>query len=574
MNRRFAVTLAVFSLGLRLSAVPVLVQPVTARHGMVVAGHPEAASIGVSVLEAGGNAVDAAVAVSLALGVAEPYASGLGGKIVLLYHDGRTGRTTAIEAMDEAGGGVKPDGYAKMPADAHRFGWTSVCVPGLAAGLWAAHSSWGARPWAEDVAPAITLARTGAAVLPKSRERFEEKEDVLRRGDPEIARLYLPGGNFPDVGTRLPNADLASTLELLARGGADAFYRGPIAAAIVAASGKGGGFLRAQDFAGYEARVEPPIEVSWRGLEIAGGPPPSTGASLVLAMLEALEPVKWDGRLRSAENMALIGRVWQQVQPEVARSIADVPGSRDSFQKLISPDFVACIRRAAGIGSPAVVTPDRGPALRDRPADPRSDFEPEPVDASTTHFIVVDARGNVVCATQSLSLHFGSGIVVPGTGILMNDSMSNFAFSNRRSVNYVAPGKRPRSTITPTLVLREGRAILALGIPGGQRIPTAVAQVLLDHFAFRRSLEDAIGDTRLHLRSPYTDRDPNNVFEVEASLAPGVETGLEAMGWKVERMEAAGTGRQFGGLNAVSLNLDGTFTGYADPRRTNAAMGY
>jgi gamma-glutamyltranspeptidase / glutathione hydrolase len=546
------------------AAVPVAVEPVRAARGMVVAAHPEAAAIGVEVLRAGGNAVDAAVA--------EPYGSGLGGKLMLLFHDARTGRTHAIEAMDQAGGSLDPESFRKLPDRERRYGWNSVCVPGLAAGLELAHRTWGVRPWAENVRPAVGLARGGFTVLPKTRELFAEREEQLR-GDAELSRLYLPGGELPRVGSRLANEDLARALELIAAEGAAALYRGALARAIVTSVRQGGGILTLEDFARYEARCVEPLGADWRGVTILGGPPPTNGAALVLPILAALETEPWSGPLRTAANLDKLGRVWQQVQPEVQRRVADVPEARENLAAMLTPDFVAEVRRKAGLAKDrpgAAVTAE--PAAAAGFADAEAEFEP--VHASTTHFIVVDAAGNVVCATQSQSLHFGAAVVAPGTGIVLNDTMSNFAFANPRGVNYLAPSKRPRSTITPTLVLRDGRPVLALGLPGAQRIPTAVLQVLLDHLAFGRPLAEAIGDTRLHWLSPLAAGDPNNVLEVEASLAAEVEEGLVSRGWTVVRREEAGTGRHFGGLNAVELHPDGSRTGYADPRRTNAAAGY
>lgn len=559
-----AVTVAV-----PLRALPVRVEPVTAPRGMVVAAHPEAAAIGVEVLRAGGNAMDAAVAVSLAVGVAEPYGSGLGGKLLLLHYEARTGRTQAIEAMDQASWALDPEAFRKLPEDHRRYGWSSVCVPGLAAGLELAHRTWGVRPWADNIRPAVELARRGFTVLPKTRELFEEREERLR-ADAEIARLYLPGGALPVAGTRLPNEDLARTMEQLAAGGAAAFYRGEIAQAIVAAARQGGGFLTLEDFARYEARLVEPAAAAWRDLRVISGPPPSTGAALMLPILLALEGVEGSGPLRTAENLDRLGRVWQQVQPWVQRGIADVPAARANLAEMLGEKFISQVRAQAGIA------PRRGEVgiAEEGPALVVVDAEWEDVHASTTHFIVVDAEGNIVCATQSQSLHFGAGVVAPGTGVVMNNTMSNFAFANPPGVNFLAPGKRPRSTITPTIVLRGDRPVLALGIPGAQRIPTAVTQVLLDHFAYDRPLAEAIGDTRLHLVNPIATSDPNNVFEAEATLPAEVAAGLEQRGWRVVRREAAGTGRHFGGLTAVALHPDGSRTGYADPRRTNAAAGY
>jgi gamma-glutamyltranspeptidase/glutathione hydrolase len=547
-------------------AVPVALTPVTARQGMVVAAHPQAVEAGVAVLKAGGNAVDAAVATSLAVGVAEPYGSGLGGKLMLLYFEARTGRTYAIDAMDAAGS-VNVSAYLKRPDTDRTYGYGAVCVPGLGAGLWLAHQKWGARPWAENVRPAIALAREGFRILPKTRELFAEKEKELRRGDPEIARLYLPGGTLPAVGSRLPNEDLARTMEQLAAQGRDGFYRGPVADAIVRASKQGGGSLTHDDLANYEARVSEPVMIEFRGRTIISGPPPTSGAALFLPVMKALEDESFGGGpLRTAANLDRIGRVWRVVQPQIARTVGDAEDSRFRFEKLIAPDSIAAIR-AQAFGPPAA---KKKVALAPIEEMPR---HYESAAAATTHFIVVDGQGNIVCATQSQSLHFGAAVVPPGTGVVMNNSMSNFTFTDPTSLNYLAPGRRSRSTIGPTIVLRAGRPELAIGIPGASRIPTAILQVLLDRLALNRPLAEAIGDTRVHYTAPIR-RGEVEAFEAEQSFPHAEAQALRALGWRVNLPERAGTGRFFGGVNAVEFNVDGTLTGYADPRRTNVAAGF
>ena len=544
--------------------VPVEVVPVTASHGMVVAGHPQAAQIGVAVLKAGGNAVDAAVAVSLALGVAEPHASGLGGKLMLLYYEAASGRTYALDAMDAAGGSLDVEAYRRRPEDDRYHGYSAAAVPGLAAGLWLAHRQWGARPWAENVAPAAQLARDGFEVLPKTRVFFAEKESVLRRGDAEIARIYLPGGALPAVGSRLANPDLARTLGRLAAQGRDGFYRGPVAAAMVAAAEQaGGGTFNLADLAAYEARLTEPIGIDFHGYHLLSSPPPTNGPPLFLTILKVLEEDAWQGPLRSAANLDRLGRVWREVQPRVQAAIADVPEAVFNFEKLVAPDSIAELRKRTRV--PVAAEP--------KVAWLDASGWSESAAAATTHFMVVDQHGNIVCATQSLSLHFGAGVVVPGTGVILNDSMSNFAYGRTPSVNQVAPGKRPRSTISPTLVFRAGRPVLAIGIPGSARIPTALLQVLLDRLVFNRPLAEAIGDTRVHFNRDWRHNNAES-FEAESSLPETEVAALRALGWPVELSEAAGTGKNFGGINAIELNADGSCTGYADPRRTNAAAGY
>ena len=508
-----------------------------------------------------------AVATSLAVGVAEPYGSGLGGKLMFLYHEARTGRTYAIDAMDAAGS-VNVAAYLKRPATARSYGYAEVCVPGLAAGLWTAHQRWGRLPWAATIDPAIRLARTGFEVLPKSREQFQEQERKLRRGDAEIARLYLPGGQLPAVGSRLPNEDLARTMELLARDGRDGFYRGSVAAALVRAAQAGGGWLSAEDLAGYEARVVEPLSVTIRGYTLFAGPPPTSGATLFLPILKALEVGGLaPAPLRSGGNLDLLGRHWRAALPDVLRTVGDVPASRFQVERLLAPDAIEGLRARA---QPAPAKPARKVAT----ARARQDDFPfaESAQAATTHFLVADREGNVVSATQSQSLHFGAGVVPPGTGVVMNNSMSNFATTDLRSPNYVAPGRRSRSTIGPTIAVRDGRVAFALGLPGSARIPTGLLQVLTDHLLLGRPLEDAIGDTRFHFQS--AEGDGSDQLEAEASLPDAVAEQLRALGWKVVLREPAGTGRHFGGVNAIEVRPDGTLRGLADPRRTNAASGF
>lgn len=554
--------------GVAAADVPVSVVPVTSPKGMVVAGHPQAAVIGRDVLAAGGNAVDAAVATSLALGVAEPYGSGLGGKLMLLYYEAASGRVYAVDAMDAAPASLDVEAYRKRPTRERSDGYGAAAVPGLAAGLQTAHARWGRRPWKENVAPVIDLARTGFEVLPKTRGLFEEKLDKLRGGDAEIARIFLPAGVLPEVGERLPNPDLARTLQRLADDPEHGFYRGAVAEAIASASARHQGIITAEDLKAYRARVTEPIAINFRGYRIVGGPPPASGASLGLLMLKILEPEDL-GRegLRTAENLDRVGRAWRVSLPPVRRFTGDDPAAIEHFERLVMPSSIEAFRREAGLG----VAEATGLAVTMRAISGLGDDESE--HASTTHFVVVDAEGNIVCATQSLSLHFGAGVVPPGTGVVLNDSMSNFSYADAGNPNALAAGRRPRSTIAPTLVLRDGKPVLAIGIPGASRIPTAIVQVLLDRLVWDRPLAEAIGDTRIHYYDAYNQPGRPEFFETEESLPAEVVGGLEALGWKVRRVEPAGTGRHFGGINAVEINPDGTLTGYADPRRTNEAAG-
>lgn len=539
MLRPFLFVCAFVTFVARLAAIEL--SPVRGAEAMVVAAHPAAAQIGADVLRHGGNAIDAAVAVSLALGVAEPYGSGLGGKLVLLYHDAASDRTFALDALDQAGSRyvAAPGGDAEREDE--RVGWPSVCVPGLAAGLHEAHRRWGARPWADNIAPVIRLARDGFLILPQTRQLYAEQVAKLRRPFArEAAAIYLDGGDLPAIGSRQRNPDLARTLECLAQDGRDGFYRGPVAEAIVAAAQAGGGHLTAEDLANYQPRFAEPIGVEVAGRRLRGVPPPAYGGAVVLAALKQLESDALKSPLLTAPQLDRIGRVYLATLAQARAQLGDLPDAREVARRLIE-----------GAAAPGAVSPDSAEG------------------EGTTHYVVVDPAGNIVCATQSLSHHFGAGVVAPGTGVVMNNSASNFTFRGG-GANAAAPGRRPRSTIAPILVFAGTRPVLALGLPGSSRIPSGLLQVLTDHLLIGRPIGAAIADTRVH----WAGSEAPARFEAENTLPGPVEAGLRRAGWKVDAHWSPGGGSHFGGVNAVVLEPGGARSGYADPRRTNAAVGF
>lgn len=534
-----------------LAAVPLPIAPVAGSGGIVVAGHPEAAAVGAALLAAGGNAIDAAVGVSLALGVAEPYGSGLGGKLMLLFHEAGVRHTHVVDGMDQAGLSLDANAFRRLPIIARFNDWTAVAVPGLPFALYDAHARWGRLAWVEVVRPAAVLAEMGPVVLPQNRVLFAEREDRLL-GSTALSLLYMPRGQLPEVGMRLPQPELAASLNVFAREGIAAFRDGVLAQAVITASHEGGGHLTMEDFLRYEVRFPSPLRVTFGAQTLVGSPPPTTGATLAFAMLKVLEGASLAPPLRTVDNLDLVGRAWRLTLPMVRDEVSDREGGLDSWYRLLSAPSLGQLRRQ-------LYETDTGswPATSVRTG----------ANDATTHFVVADADGNVVSATQSLSLHFGAGVLA--AGIILNNSMSNFALDDPGHPNYIAPGRRPRSTITPTLVLRDDRPTLALGAPGGQRIPTAMVQVLLDHLVLGRPLNEAIGDTRLHwFRSG--DGSVPDTLESESSLPLDVELGLRSRGWKVDRREDPGTGRHFGGVNAIYLGPDGVWEGVADPRRSNA----
>lgn len=529
---------------------------------VVVAGHPEAAELGIAVLERGGTAMDAAVTVSLALGVAEPYGSGIGGKFMALYYDATEQRVFAIEALDQGSLSLDPEAFVALPSEKRRTGWTAVATPGLLAGLEAGHERWGQLPWASLVEPVVELAESGATVLPATQLLVSRRRQRIAVTS-EAERIYLDGKDVPKAGSRHRNPDLATTLRRVAELGADGFYKGPIADTLAAESKRSGGWLTAEDLASYRATISEPLRLEALNAILYSSPPPTTGGATVLLALAALEAddVSSAQGSSSALDVAVLDQeahILQQLYPWIQATIADRPEARSAFaDKLVE---IQAGRRGPTGAAAGRLTPNTWSNN-----DPTIAEVAQP--ASTTHFVVVDAEGNMASVTQSLSHHFGSGVVAPGTGVLLNNSLSNFGTLDPNNPNYAAPGRRPRTTIAPTLVFRNDGSSYALGVPGGQRIPTAMLQVALDLLVFHRSLDDAIAAPRLHFRRPLANggRDANT-YELEVPLS-SLRKELARLGWETSVQVDP---EVFGGFCAIEVE-GSRRRGVADRRRTNAA---
>lgn len=532
------------------------VEPVESVDGMVVCGHPEAASIGAAVLAAGGNALDAVVAVGFALGVAEPYGSGIGGKCALLYYSARDETVYYVEGLDAAGANLDVAAFVAAGAAARREGPIGVGVPGMVAVMEKAHELWGRKDWKALVEPSIQLAEEGFEVLPGTRKLFESRLERIQ-SNAECARIYLPAGRLPEVGERLANKDLAITLRRIARGGGAAFYRGAVAERIVRELRAGGSHLTEADFVLYEARVHRPLAIRWGDYELVSSGRPTNGGPTALLALSLFEKAPFPNfdRLRDPENLDHWGRVLRHVYPVVQAEMADTPDYAERWTKIAAEDVIAEVLDAM-----------RGQDAERRQGGASGSEEPD--GGWTTHFVVADAEGNVASVTQSLSHHFGSGVVVPGTGVVLNNSLKNFSFSDPSAVNYPAPGKRPRSTIAPTLVMQDKRPVLAIGLPGGSRIPTTLTLVLLDYLYFKRAFGEAIADWRFQLYRSRSREPLSNTFQFEEGADLTVMSALADRGWEIEAITDA---EFFGGITAIEFEPEGRMRGWADPRRTNKA---
>ena len=530
---------------------------VEAEHGMVVSAQRLASEVGVRILAQGGNAIDAAVAVGYALAVADPCCGNIGGGGFMTIHL-KDGRDTFINFRETAPGAATPAMYldaAGKPIDEFsRWGYRAAGVPGTVMGLERAAIEYGRLARAALLAPAIGLARDGFVLGQADADLLDAK----RLGkDPVAAKIFLrrDGGRF-EAGDRLVQTDLAATLEAIAERGPDAFYRGPIAAAVATASAANGGILTAEDFADYRVTEGPPLACSYRGHRILSAPPPSSGGTTICEILNILEgfDLKTLG-FRSAPSVRLLVEAMRHAYHDRNTHLGDPAFVRNPLDRLLSKDYAAGIRTA--IDTQKAMAPAALPA-REK--------------AETTHYSVVDGEGNAVAVTYTINGSFGAAVIAPGTGFFLNNEMDDFTTKPgmpnlyglvQGEANTIMPGKRPLSSMSPTLVEQDGRIFLVLGSPGGSRIITTVLETILNIIDYGMSPQEAVEAPRLHHQSL-----PDEVAYERAGLMPDAITTLTEMGYKLVEH------RSWGAVELIAI-ADGRFYGVSDPRRpAGAAVGY
>jgi gamma-glutamyltranspeptidase/glutathione hydrolase len=513
----------------------------TGRKIAIASAAPEASAAGIAAFDAGGNVVDAAVAVTFAISVARPQSTGLGGGGFFLVRDARSGEVEALDAREVAPRSATRDMYASASS---LDGPLAVAVPGLVAGVLDLHARRGSLPLAKLLAPAIALARDGLVVSHGLASACADRKAVLAR-DPAAARIFLPGGEPLKAGDRLVQEDLARTLEAIVAHGRAAFAEGPIADAIVAATEKR---VTLEDLRAFAPKRREPIRGTYRGREIVSFPPPSSGGVLLVEMLDVLElfPV---ASLTEANRDHLLIEVMRRAY-------------RDRAEFLGDPDFVAVPVR--GLTSRAYAkelakTIDEGKATPSAPLKPGPAREHD----HTTHFSIVDGEGNAVASTQTINYSLGSCVVAPGTGVVLNDEMDDFAARPGEpnayglvggDANAVAPGKRPLSSMTPTFVLEGKELTLAVGSPGGSRIITAVLETIVNRIDLGFAPELAVAAPRIHHQWM-----PDEV-RTEASVPEGVRHELARRGHKIA---ISGAGSD---IQAVFRTAARELTAVSDPR--------
>jgi gamma-glutamyltranspeptidase / glutathione hydrolase len=470
---------------------------VTTRLGVVATESPAAARIGRGVLESGGNAIDAAVATVFALSVARPQSCGIGGGGFMVYRS-RTGRTATLDFRETAGAAATPTMFSGPGLHKTFTGHLTVGVPGVVAGMAAALNRYGTRTLARSIAPAERLARQGFRV-PLSLQGAAEDNARRLATFPNTAAVWLPGGQPIKAGTMLRQPGLAATLRRIIRGGTDAFYRGTIARRIVRdmrtprPQTQDAGLLTLADLAGYRAVWRRPISGTYRGDTVLGMPPPTSGGVAIQEMLNVLEGFD----LRAAgQSSALADHLMAEAQKiafaDRAAYLADPRFVRMPISGLVSKDYAA-LRRAE-------IDPDRAKTFRAgtfalTPAARAAGAVETNPNGSTTHVSVIDRRGNAVALTCTIEQEFGSAVMAPGTGFILNNELTDFG--DPGTANAAAPRKRPRSSISPEIVVRNGRPVLVAGGAGGARIIMGVLLQIVDTVDFGLSLPQAVDAERL-----------------------------------------------------------------------------
>ncbi|MBA4804906.1 MAG: gamma-glutamyltransferase [Brevundimonas sp.] len=534
-------------------------QPVIGRGGMVVSQSGLATQVGVDILRGGGNAVDAAVAVAFAEAVTLPRAGNIGGGGYMLLHMAATDERPAVDlAINYYGVAPRATTPDLLLDDNGRFdrgapaGFLNVSVPGTVAGLWEAHRRFGSLPWADVVAPAVTLAEEGVILTDGEADATAGRAAVLAR-DPGAREAYLkPDGTPYRAGELFRQPQLAWSLRQIQQGGADAFYRGELARRIVAGVQAGGGIMDLQDLADYRAEVTDPIWSSYRGRRIAVMPPTASGVSVAeaLNLLEhfPLREMGWG----SSDSLHLIAEAMKVVSAD-RRLIGGGPQWRTPAAGLASKGFAAERVR--------LISADRVLGEGDVAAgDPYPWESPD-----TTHYSVADAAGNVVSNTYTLSNSYGAHVAPPGTGILLNNSLDNFSWGRREdgpAANQPAPGKRLGSTITPLIVFGEDdRPWLVTGTPGGGYIIATMVQLIVNVVDHDLNIAEAAMRPRIN-QGP-----AGRPLELEGGFSPEVERLLRARGHRTRGSATMGS--------TQSIMIEGDrFLGAADTRRPDAlALG-
>ena len=540
-------------------AVPVwAAQPVRARHGMVVTRENHATEVGLQVLEKGGNAIDAAVAVGFALAVTHSSAGNIGGGGFMLVRMA-DGRTAFIDFRERAPEKASRNMYLDAngnPTQDSVTGYRASGVPGTVRGMEYASKKFGKKPWAELVEPAVQLAAKG---FPLS---YAQANGLHSRGldqFPESKRVFQRDGKYYEAGEVFVQADLARTLERIAKSGAKDFYEGETARLLAKDMREHGGLITLDDLQKYVAIERKPMTGKYKGYDILTAPPPSSGGLGILQMLGMLEGTGYEkGGAGSASVVHYMTEVMRRYFADRARYLGDTDFVKVPLVSLMDPAYIKQRRDSI---DPEMATPSSkvGPMVLTNPEA-----------MQTTHYTVADAEGNIASVTYTLNGGYGSKVTATGLGFLLNNEMDDFAAKPgvpnmygliQGEANAIAPRKTPLSAMTPTIVMKDGKPLLALGSPGGPTIINTVFEVMVNVLDFGMNVQDAVNWPRFHHQWMPDE------LRMERGYSPDTVALLEKRGYKVR------VGAQQGECAAI-LFENGWLAGAADPRTEGTAKGY
>ena len=520
------------------------------KSGIVVAAHPLAAKAGVRVLRKSGNAVDAAVATALSLGSVAPAFSGIGGGGFALIWMAREGKSVFVDYRERAPHAAKEDMFqigssGKVTRDENSQGYRAVAVPGTLAGHSFMLERYGKLSLKETLEPAIGYARRGTQVTKALASAWRQSASKLKRFKTSSS-VFLKKGRPYRERDRISLKDLAKTLDSILKLGPSEFYTGSIAKRICDDMTLNSGLLSIEDFEQFKPTERQPVRGTYKGFEVISAPPPSSGGIAILQALNMLEHYGLrDYGQNSTQALHLISEALMQSSRDTRRLICDPEFSKIPVESLISK------KAATDLTSPQLGSDDI-------PSQPSS---------STSHLVVIDREHNVVSMTESVECYFGSGVVAPDTGIILNDTMHDFDPRMGRA-NSVAPWKIPMSSMCPTILLRDGKPFMAVGAAGATRIISSALQTILNVVEFGMPLKKAVAAPRIHTQ--------NNVVQIEKGVPRSSSTALRGMGHSIEagRSDISWrSGLYFGGVHSALLKPDNTLEGGPDPRRDGAALG-
>ncbi|MBM7585376.1 gamma-glutamyltranspeptidase/glutathione hydrolase [Bacillus pakistanensis] len=535
--------------------------------GMVASAHPLASQIGADVLKKGGNAIDAAIAVQFALNVVEPMMSGIGGGGFMMVYDGKTKETTIINGRERAPAGATPDMFLDenrkpIPFAERSTSGTAVGVPGTLKGLETALEMWGTRPMQQLIGPAIKLADKGFPIDSVLADAIADNQDKLSRS--AAGDVFLPNGQPLKEGDHLVQKDLAKTLKMIRSSGADAFYNGEIAEALAGVVQDFSGSMTLGDLAKYDVTIDEPIWGDYQGYEIASMPPPSSGGVFLLQMLKILDDFnlsQYD--LKSWEKYHLLAETMHLAYADRAAYAGDPEFVNVPIKGLLHPDYIK--ERQELISLDEVNTnPAAGDPWKFENIEANYEATSQPNDrqyGETTHFSVTDRWGNVVSYTTTIEQVFGTGIMVPGYGFMLNNELTDFD-AVPGGANEVQPNKRPLSSMTPTIVFEDGEPVLTVGSPGGPTIITSVLQTILYAIEYDMELKAAVEEPRIYTNNL-------NSYRYEEGIPSDVIDYLKGMGHKFGPSPTT-----IGNVQSILIDREnGIFKGVADSSRNGAAIG-